>query len=91
MGRIVAGLPVNMDGTQGGQAQKARDFVNELQKHTPVPVIFRDERLTTVEAKNRLEKSGKTTRGARFDAAAAALILQSYLDDSLPPAEIPEQ
>ena len=88
--RIIVGLPVNMDGTQGGQALKVKDFVNELRLQTDLPVEFKDERLTTVQAKEFMKASRKTNRGTRYDAAAAALILQSYLDDKLPPKEIPE-
>ena len=87
--RIIVGLPVNMDGTSGGQVDKVREFVKELQKHTPLPTEFKDERLTTVEAKNLLQSSRKTTRNLRYDAHAAALILQSYLNDHLPPTELP--
>ena len=87
--RIIVGLPVNMDGTSGGQVDKVREFVKELQKHTPLPIDFKDERLTTVESKNLLQSSRKTTRNLRYDAHAAALILQSYLNDHLPPTELP--
>jgi putative Holliday junction resolvase len=88
--RIIVGLPANMDGTLGSQAEKVQEFVKELKAQTPVPVEFRDERLTTVQAKRILKNSRKTTRDTRFDAAAAALILQTYLDDALPPKEYQE-
>jgi putative Holliday junction resolvase len=90
VGRIIVGLPVNMDGTFGGQAEKVREFTKELRLATPLPIEFRDERLTTVQAKQFLQSSRKTGRDTRYDAAAAALILQSYLDDALPPIEIQE-
>jgi putative holliday junction resolvase len=90
VGRIIVGLPVNMDGTFGGQAEKVREFTKELGLVTPLPIEFRDERLTTVQAKQFMQSSRKTGRGTRYDAAAAALILQSYLDDALPPREIQE-
>jgi putative holliday junction resolvase len=90
-GRIIVGLPVNMDGTSGGQAEKVRNFVKELKVITPLPIEFRDERLTTVQAKQFLQSSRKTGRDTRYDAAAAALILQSYLDDALPPREEREE
>jgi putative holliday junction resolvase len=89
--RIIVGLPVNMDGTFGGQAGKVRDFTEELRMATPIPIEFRDERLTTVQAKQFMQTSRKTDRDTRYDAAAAALILQSYLDDSLPPKEEREE
>jgi len=88
--RIIVGLPVNMNGTTGGQAEKVREFVNELSARTDIPIEFRDERLTTVQAKHFMQSSRKPAREMRYDAAAAALILQSYLDDSLPPKEVGE-
>lgn len=75
----------------GGQVEKVRRFVKELSDKTGLPIEFKDERLTTVEAKHILKSSRKTGRDTRYDAAAAALILQSYLDDHLPPKEIPEE
>jgi putative holliday junction resolvase len=87
---IVIGLPINMDGTQGGQAEKVREFVKELQLSNPLPIEFKDERLTTVQAKEYMKTSRKSPRKQRYDAHAAALILQSYLDDRLPPKELPE-
>jgi len=90
-GRIIVGLPVNMDGTFGSQAEKVRNFVKELRLIMPLPIEFRDERLTTVQAKQFLQSTRKTGRDTRYDAAAAALILQSYLDDALPPKEEREE
>ena len=83
VGQIVVGLPLSMDGSQGEQAGKVRAFEAELHRHTKVPVVFWDERLSTVAAKRmvRLVRK-KTERGIRYDAAAAVLILQGYLDKS---------
>ena len=86
--QIVAGLPRSMDGSTGKQAEKVTAFVQKLCSLTEVPLVFRDERLTTVSAKRLMQaastkKTRKTTRGkARDDAIAAALILQSYLDEA---------
>ena len=79
---IIVGLPRSMDGTVGGQVRKVQDFVQELCRCIDVPVEFRDERLTTVSAR-RLMKSGsrKSRKKVRYDAAAAAIILQSYLEE----------
>jgi len=81
VGRIVIGLPLSMDGTQGLQVDKVRAFEVSLRKHISVPVEYWDERLTTVAAKRmvRLVRK-KTERGTRYDAMAATLILQGYLD-----------
>ena len=79
---IVVGLPVNMDGTMGIQVEKVRDFIAVLCRHTEVPVEFKDERLSTVVAKRIIQRVRKTNRATRYDSAAAALILQAYLDDT---------
>lgn len=77
----VIGVPVNMDGSYGPQAEKSRRFGAALAA-AGVPVLYWDERLTTVEAQRYLRDSG--TRAAKrrqsVDAAAAAILLQSYLD-----------
>ena len=85
--RIIVGMPFSMDGSLGAQAEKVRKFAAELSCYTDVPLEYRDERLSTVAAKRIMQQVRKTGRGSRYDAAAAALILQSYLDDSLPPKE----
>jgi putative holliday junction resolvase len=78
---IIAGLPLNMDGSRGNQAKKTASFVAELSCYTDIPVEYRDERLSTVSARELIKGIRKTTRKTRYDAAAAALILQSYLDE----------
>ncbi len=78
--RIIVGLPLSMDGSLGEQAKKVKAFAQKLSDHTEVPIEFRDERLTTVSAQ-RLMRDLRKTRKARDDAVAAALILQSYLDE----------
>ena len=81
--RIVAGLPYSMDGSIGKQAEKTKAFVQELGSHTDVPIELRDERLTTVSARCLMQpiKRKRTKKKVRHDAVAAALILQSYLDE----------
>lgn len=79
--RIVVGLPRRLDGTLGEQARKVEDFAQRLRDVSPVPLELWDERLSTVAAQERLREAGakRVTRG-RVDAAAAAYILQGYLD-----------
>ena len=80
----MVGLPLSMDGSIGKQADKVKAFTQRLCEHTEVAVEFRDERLTTVSAK-RLRQAvsrKKTRKKVRDDAMAAALILQSYLDEA---------
>ncbi len=82
--QIIVGLPRSMDGSIGKQAEKVKAFTQKLCKHTEVPVEFRDERLTTVSAK-RLRHAvnrKKPREKARYDAIAAALILQGYLEEA---------
>ena len=90
VGRIVMGLPVSLDGSLGMQAEKVKEFAATLEKKIDIPVEFRDERLSTVVAKNLVREARKTDRKTRYDAAAAALILQSYLDDSTGPPALPD-
>jgi len=80
VGQIIVGLPLSMDGRVGTQAEKVKIFTRELSNHIQVPVEFRDERLSTVSVK-RLMQAVRRTRKTRHDAMAAALILQSYLDE----------
>jgi len=81
--QVIVGLPRSMDGSLGEQAEKVKAFIQKLCDHTEVPVEFRDERLTTVSAKRlkREANTKKTKSKARYDAIAAALILQGYLDE----------
>ena len=81
--QIVVGLPRSMNGSLGKQAEKVKAFTQRLCSHTEIPVVFRDERLTTVSARRLMQaiNTKKTREKARHDAIAAALILQSYLDE----------
>ena len=78
---IVLGLPLNMDGSEGPQAQKARAFGEALQT-LGKPVHFADERLTTERAHRALKEIGLShaKRRKRIDRLAAQFILQVYLD-----------
>ena len=80
-GRIIVGLPLNMDGTEGPRARAARDFGETIRQATDLPVEFWDERLSTAEGEARLREAGLDKRelSKRSDAAAAIVILESYL------------
>ncbi len=81
---VVVGLPLNMDGTRGPQAEKVLGFVEGLRRRlAPVPVVTRDERLTTVEAEEKLREAGMgwKERKRLVDQVAAVVILQEYLDE----------
>ena len=89
---IVVGLPLNMDGTEGSQAARAREWVDAVSPLVGRPLTWHDERLTSVAAEDRLGrmsrgKSGgppsaaaRNARRARVDREAAAQILQAELD-----------
>jgi putative Holliday junction resolvase len=79
--RIVVGLPLNMDGSEGPQAAKVRAFGERVSVHLALPVEFWDERLTTVEAEQTLRGAAmsRSRRRQRIDQEAAAIILESYL------------
>jgi putative Holliday junction resolvase len=82
--RAVVGLPLNMDGTEGEAARRARAFAAKLAEALGIPVELFDERLSTFEAETRLRERGFSAkdRRARVDAEAAAVILQGWLDRS---------
>jgi putative holliday junction resolvase len=82
IGLLVIGLPLNMDGTEGPRAQATRAFVRNLAKLTELPIMFWDERLSTV-AVNRVMLEADLSRAKRaenVDKLAAGYILQSFLD-----------
>jgi len=79
--RIILGLPLNMDGSEGPSARHAREFAGHLTRTLGLPVELYDERLTSFEAKSRLKDSA-LKRGARklmIDQVAATVILEGWL------------
>jgi putative holliday junction resolvase len=80
--RVVMGLPLRLDGSEGESARLARKLAERLQVATGVDVVLWDERLTSRAAERALAEAG--VYGARrkkaLDSVAAALLLQSYLD-----------
>lgn len=79
--KIVVGLPYNMDGSIGPQAQKTVQFIEKLS--SSYEIIYKDERLTSFEAEEILKKEKKkyTKNKGLVDMKAACLILQSYLGE----------
>lgn len=84
-GLIVCGLPRNMDGSVGFQAEKVQAFADQL-RQAGLPVVFQDERLSTVSAHQALIEGGmrREDRKGTVDKVAAAVILQQYLDSQRP-------
>ncbi len=84
--QIVVGLPIHLDGHEGQKAVETRAFGNWLAEVTGLPVVFWDERFTTMEAEEHLWAAGLThkRRRSRRDQVAAQIMLQSYLDAGCP-------
>ena len=91
VGALVVGLPVHLDGREGKKAAEARAFGQWLGTATGLPVVFWDERFTTVEAEGFLLAAGLTNkrRKARRDRVAAQILLQAYLDAGCPGEQTP--
>jgi len=79
--KIVVGLPLNMNGTESEKSKKVREFGAELARITSMPVVFRDERLTSIQAQRVLHEMGKKTykNKSEIDRISATLILQEFL------------
>ncbi|MGH2427981.1 MAG: Holliday junction resolvase RuvX [Candidatus Limnocylindria bacterium] len=90
---IVIGLPFNMDGSEGAQAQAAREFAAALSA-AGLTVTLEDERLTSWQAAGELTSAGRRPdrRSGVVDSSAARILLQQYLDACRPsPADRPEE
>jgi putative holliday junction resolvase len=81
--KLVVGLPYSLSGAIGKQAEKVLLFSKQIAQAVDVDIIMQDERLTSVSANQKLREAGK--KGSKLknemDAAAATVILQSYLDE----------
>lgn len=88
--RLVVGLPINMDGTEGEMAREARAYAQELADALGLPFEMEDERLSTDEAESFLRDAGlrPSDRKRLRDSVAAAVILRGVLDrESMGPAD----
>ena len=81
-GLVVVGLPVSFDGQLHGQAQSVQAFAEKLRRRVAMPLVFADETLSTWRAEELLRDSGLRPERIRerIDSAAAAVILQDFLD-----------
>jgi putative Holliday junction resolvase len=79
---VVVGMPARLDGSPSEATARVRAFIDALKARTRVPIATEDERLSSREAESRLAAREKDwrKRKAKLDAAAAAVILQDYLD-----------
>ncbi|WP_296424261.1 Holliday junction resolvase RuvX [Yoonia sp.] len=79
---LVLGLPRNMDGSEGPRCQATRAFARNLERLTPLPITYWDERLSTVAAERALLEAdtSRKRRAEVIDHVAASYILQGMLD-----------
>lgn len=80
--KIVIGLPLHMDGTEGEMAAQVRRFHTQLAEKVNIPIVLWDERFTSVQAERLLSERGISFSRDKgeIDRLAAVFILQSYLD-----------
>lgn len=81
--QIVIGLPLHLNDTEGGQAQKVKKFAENLEQQVDLPIVFWDESFTTFEAMQILKgtKKRRKKRKQVIDQVAAVLILEGYLEE----------
>ena len=79
---FISGLPLSLSGGENEQTLKTREFIEELKKHTDIPVQYMDERFTTLSAERVLIEGNvrRENRKKVIDKIAATIILQNYLD-----------
>lgn len=84
--RILLGDPLHMSGEISSQAEYTREFAQELERKTGLPITFRDERLTSWEAAQTIRGRGVSNgeRRANIDRLSAVILLQNYLDELRP-------
>lgn len=76
---IVIGWPRNSDGSEGAQARRVEQFIELLMPHVQVPIVKRDERLTSQAVQREQATVGRTLARGEEDSRAAQLLLESYL------------
>ena len=79
---IVLGLPLNMDGSEGRRCQSTREFAKNLYQSLKIPIVFWDERLSTIAAERTLLAAdlSRKKRSQVVDMVASTIILQGALD-----------
>ena len=82
VGKIVVGLPINLKGEQGHQAEKVHRFAEDLSSQISIPVVFFDERFSSVMAEELLKEANVSLNKRKKvrDKLAATIVLQDYLD-----------
>ncbi len=85
LGALVVGLPTSLEGGPHAETERVLVFVEALRALTSLPIALQDERLSSIEAEQRLaaREPNWRKRKSRLDAASAAVILQDYLDGAM--------
>ncbi|MBT5420859.1 MAG: Holliday junction resolvase RuvX [Candidatus Cloacimonetes bacterium] len=85
VGKIILGLPQNLSGEDTKKTIEVREFAEILKSKVDVPLIFWDERYTSVEANEELKQMGYTIAESRkvVDKVAASIILKSYMEEQV--------
>jgi len=85
VGKIILGLPVNLEGNDTKKTIEVRNFFEKLKKRISIPIIYWDESYSSAEAEEMLKRMGKSIKESRkvVDKFAASIILKSYLDSIL--------
>jgi putative holliday junction resolvase len=80
--KIVIGLPLRMDGSEGSRVKKTKKFASRLKNHFDIPIVYWDERLTTKQASRIMRDKGISNKKKKklVDQISAVLILSSYMD-----------
>ena len=88
---LVVGLPVALDGSAHAMTARCTRFANQLRGRFGLPVDYAEERLSSVEADEKLREAGLSAKSAKehVDALAAQIILQCYFERSVEPAPVP--
>lgn len=81
-GALVIGLPRGLDGQHTAQTSFTEHFAHELEQKLTIPLYWQDEAVTSLKAKEELEKRGKPYVKGNVDALAAAYILEDFLHDN---------
>ena len=78
---VVVGLPLNMNGTESEKSLKVRVFADALAQRTGAAVVFRDERMTSLQATRVMHETGRKTKGNKgiVDRISATILLQEHL------------
>ena len=85
VGKIILGLPLNLDGEDTKKTLEVREFFEMLTNNVDIPVSFWDERYTSVEANEQLKKMGYSIAESRkvIDKVAASIILKNYMENQV--------